>query len=109
MDTDRLVKIAKALADPTRQRMLHIIRAGGEINCSQICSSFDLSQPTISHHLKLLAAADLISVRKEGQFHVITAREGELRAFAEAIASAPSSQPSPRKRAVRSTRARKRV
>ncbi len=51
------VKIAKALADPTRHRMLQEIRAKGELTCSQVCECFHQSQPTISHHVKTLEAA----------------------------------------------------
>jgi DNA-binding transcriptional ArsR family regulator len=76
------VKIAKALADPTRHRMLRELRAKGELTCSGVCECFDLSQPTISHHIKTLEEAGLITVRRRGQFHVLTANEETLAAFA---------------------------
>lgn len=79
------VKVAKALADPTRFRMLQEIRGKGSLNCSQICGCFPLSQPTISHHIKTLEAAGLITVRKEGQYHVLNACEVRLAAFTGAI------------------------
>ncbi len=79
------VKVAKALADPTRFRMLQEIRGKGSLNCSQICGCFPLSQPTISHHVKTLESAGLITVRKEGQYHVLTACEARLAAFTGAI------------------------
>lgn len=79
------VKVAKALADPTRFRMLQEIRGKGSLNCSQVCDCFPLSQPTISHHIKTLEAAGLITVRKEGQYHVLTACETRLNAFTRAI------------------------
>lgn len=79
------VKVAKALADPTRFRMLQEIRSKGSLNCSQVCNCFPLSQPTISHHIKTLEAAGLITVRKEGQYHVLTACEARLSAFTRAV------------------------
>ena len=79
------VKVAKALADPTRFRMLQEIRGKGSLNCSQLCGCFPLSQPTISHHVKTLEAAGLITVRKDGQYHVLTACEVRLAAFTGAI------------------------
>lgn len=79
------VKVAKALADPTRFRMLQEIRGKGSLNCSQLCGCFPLSQPTISHHVKTLEAAGLITVRKEGQYHVLTACETRLASFTGAI------------------------
>jgi ArsR family transcriptional regulator len=79
------VKVAKALADPTRFRMLQEIRGKGSLNCTQLCGCFPLSQPTISHHVKTLEAAGLLAIRKEGQYHVLTANEQRLAAFMAAI------------------------
>lgn len=87
----QFVKIAKALADATRHRMLAEIREAGELNCSQICEKFPLSQPTISHHIKTLAEAGVIKVRKEGQYHVLSVDEVVLDEFAEDIAPAKKS------------------
>lgn len=85
MRDSEFVKVAKALADPTRFRMLQEIRTRGSLNCSQVCGCFPLSQPTISHHVKALEAAGLITVRKEGQYHVLTACEQRLGAFSRAL------------------------
>jgi DNA-binding transcriptional ArsR family regulator len=84
------VKIAKALADATRHRMLLELRAAGELTCSQICEKFPQSQPTISHHIKTLAEAGLVKCRKEGQFHVISVDEEVVSAFAMDITPEPA-------------------
>lgn len=81
----QFVKIAKALADPTRHRMMREVRAAGELTCKQVCERFALSQPTISHHICTLATAGLISVRKRGQFHVLSIDEKVLRGFIDAL------------------------
>lgn len=96
-DTD-CIKIAKALADPTRFAILQAIRAGGSMNCSQVCECFPRSQPTISHHIKTLEAAGLITVRKEGHFHVLTACEQRVTQFLKRLASTaePAAKPAPR-------------
>lgn len=103
----QFVKIAKALADATRHRMLAEIREAGELNCSQVCEKFPLSQPTISHHIKTLSEAGVIKVRKDGQFHVITVDEETLSAFAADIApistDAPAESGSGRKRSKTAT------
>ncbi len=62
LDEDQAVELAKvfkALGDPVRLRLLSMIasRAGGEICVCDLTPAFDLSQPTISHHLKLLRQA----------------------------------------------------
>ncbi len=64
-----LVRALKALADPTRFRMVQEIAAAGELSCGQVAELFDVSQPTISHHLKILVDAGLIVQRSEGKHH----------------------------------------
>ncbi|MCX4633589.1 helix-turn-helix transcriptional regulator [Streptomyces sp. RPA4-5] len=63
-----LAKVFKALGDPVRLRLLSLIasRAGGEICVCDLTPAFDLSQPTISHHLKLLRQAGLIDCERRG-------------------------------------------
>ncbi|TBO56041.1 transcriptional regulator [Streptomyces kasugaensis] len=63
-----LAKVFKALGDPVRLRLLSMIasRAGGEVCVCDLTPAFDLSQPTISHHLKLLRQAGLIASERRG-------------------------------------------
>lgn len=63
-----LAKVFKALGDPVRLRLLSMIasRAGGEICVCDLTPAFDLTQPTISHHLKLLREAGLIASERRG-------------------------------------------
>jgi len=57
----------KALSSPVRLRMVDLIyHGGGEICVCEFMDHFDLSQPTISHHLKVLREAGLIQSRKDG-------------------------------------------
>ncbi|MFF7241426.1 metalloregulator ArsR/SmtB family transcription factor [Streptomyces collinus] len=71
LDEDRaaeLAKLFKALGDPVRLRLLSMIasRAGGEVCVCDLTPAFELSQPTISHHLKLLRQAGLIDCERRG-------------------------------------------
>ena len=63
-----LARMFKALADPVRLRVLSLIasHAGGEACVCDISDSFDLSQPTISHHLKVLRSAGLLDCERRG-------------------------------------------
>ncbi|ORI22698.1 helix-turn-helix transcriptional regulator [Rhodococcus sp. 1168] len=63
-----LARMFKALGDPARLRLLSLIasHAGGEACVCDISDSFDLSQPTISHHLKVLRAAGLLDCERSG-------------------------------------------
>ncbi|MGW1145735.1 ArsR/SmtB family transcription factor [Streptomyces sp. NPDC002454] len=65
---ETLAKVFKALGDPVRLRLLSMIasRAGGEVCVCDLTPAFDLSQPTISHHLKLLREAGLIASERRG-------------------------------------------
>jgi ArsR family transcriptional regulator len=62
-----LVRIFKALADKTRQDILELLGEEDEMNVTDICAEFDISQPTVSHHLQILKNCDLVAYRKEGK------------------------------------------
>ena len=73
--------VLKALADPNRLRILALLAAqpAGEPLCvCDVESGFDLSQPTISHHLKVLREAGLVSVTKQGLWHYFAATPAGL-------------------------------
>ena len=67
-----LAGVFKALGDPVRLRLLAMIAAGGaggsgaEVCVCELTPAFDVSQPTISHHLKLLRRAGLITGERRG-------------------------------------------
>jgi DNA-binding transcriptional ArsR family regulator len=63
-----LAAMFKALGDPVRLRLLSLIAShpGGEACVCEISATFDVSQPTISHHLKLLRAAGLLDCERRG-------------------------------------------
>ncbi len=64
---DRLVAGFKALGDPTRFAIFRLIAAQSEPICvCDVTDRFDLSQPTISHHLKALREAGLVTVSRRG-------------------------------------------
>ena len=62
-----LNEFAKAMADETRQRILSLLQQG-ELNEGDIVSHFNLTQPTISHHLTLLRNANLVTTRHDGKY-----------------------------------------
>jgi ArsR family transcriptional regulator len=63
-----LPRIFKALADPARLRLLSLIgaHAGGEACVCELTEAFELTQPTISHHLRVLREAGLIESQRRG-------------------------------------------
>lgn len=64
-----VVRVAKALGDPTRFRLLEVIAAREESTCHDLTAQVHLAQATVSHHLKVLSDAGLVSARTEGPFH----------------------------------------
>jgi ArsR family transcriptional regulator len=64
---DDLAALFRALADPTRVQMLHLLQAATEAICvCDFTAAFDLGQPTVSHHLAKLKDAGLVSSFKRG-------------------------------------------
>lgn len=65
---ERIAPMLKAIADPVRLRLLSLVAAhdGGEACVCDLNDAFDLSQPTISHHLKVLHEVGLLDRSKRG-------------------------------------------
>ncbi len=63
-----LAQVFRALGDPVRLRLVSLIgaRQGGEVCVCDLTSAFALTQPTISHHLKVLREAGLIDSERRG-------------------------------------------
>ena len=57
----------KALNDPTRREILEMLKES-DLTAGEIAEKFDMSKPSISHHLDLLRQADLVVSIKEGQY-----------------------------------------
>lgn len=67
-DAAALARMFKALSDPVRLRLLSLIASheGGEACVCDLTGPFDVSQPTISHHLKVLRDAGLVGSERRG-------------------------------------------
>src|SRR5438552_18438376 len=67
-DAETVAARFTALADPTRVRMLNLLARNAELCVCDLQANFDLSQPTISHHLSLLKKAGLVSSDERGRW-----------------------------------------
>src|SRR2546423_11850522 len=65
-EAEELAARFKALGDPTRVAIVNRLAGAGEVCVCDLTDAFDLSQPTISHHLKLLRKAGLVEVTRRG-------------------------------------------
>jgi ArsR family transcriptional regulator len=79
----RRTAILKALADPRRFELLEkIAQADCPLGCAQARAALPISAATLSHHIKELETAGLITVRREGKFHFLSLRPGVLQSLA---------------------------
>src|SRR3981081_4273895 len=63
----RLALIAKALGDPVRLQLVDVLRKhAGKVCVCELVPLFDLSQPTVSHHLKVLREAGIVGSERQG-------------------------------------------
>lgn len=86
MELKQLEKIAKALGDINRLKILEDMAFnGGAVQCAQIMSALDLAQPSVSHHIKTLTEAGLIETEKEGRFYKYVLNKKLLKEYVKEI------------------------
>jgi ArsR family transcriptional regulator, arsenate/arsenite/antimonite-responsive transcriptional repressor len=86
---EQVAPLLKALADPVRLRLMSLIAShpGGEACVCDLTDAFDLSQPTISHHLKVLHEAGLVEREKRGVWVYYRAQAAALASLGLLIGS----------------------
>ena len=81
----RLAEIAKALGDPVRLQLVDVLRAhAGKVCVCELVPLFDISQPTLSHHLKKLRDAGIVDSERQGLwsfYYVLPGALDELAAW----------------------------
>ena len=64
---ERMASVAKALGDPIRMQLVDVLRKhAGKVCVCELVPLFDLSQPTVSHHLKVLREAGIVDAERQG-------------------------------------------
>lgn len=79
-DADRLAVVLKALAEPGRLRLLSLVIAapGGEVCVADLVEALELTQPTVSHHLRVLTSAGLLRRERRGNWAWYSVNEARL-------------------------------
>jgi ArsR family transcriptional regulator len=86
--------VLKALADPNRRRILELLaeqeatcnlNPSGGVNCSMVTEQMTISQPTVSHHMKELAAVNLITMTTHGNAALLALRRDTFAALFAAL------------------------
>ena len=86
MNRSEVEKISKALADKTRLRIFEAVSATSQMTCGEIVSMRGVTPATVSHHLKVLSEAKLITCSREGQFVYSQAVRETIAAYTGALA-----------------------
>ena len=91
-EATELAGVLKAVADPTRLRLLSLIQShqGGEACVCDLTEPVGLSQPTVSHHLRILLDAGLVSRQKRGSWAYYRAVPARLADLATALTAGRS-------------------
>lgn len=86
-EADTLANLLKAVSDPTRLQLLSIIRSsqGGEACVCDLTAPIGLSQPTISHHLKVLTEAGILNREQRGTWAWFAINQSRLDQIADAL------------------------
>lgn len=86
MDRSQIERISKALGDETRLRIFEAISRGRQMSCGEIVSMRGVAPATVSHHLKILSEAGLITCRRDGQFVYSEALPETVKEYTRALA-----------------------
>lgn len=86
-DAEELAAGLKAVAEPTRLRLLSLVAgaADGEACICDLTAPVDLSQPTVSHHMKILVEAGLLSREQRGKWAYYRLVDGAVEQLADAL------------------------
>ena len=81
---ERIGAVAKALGDPVRLQLVDVLRRhAGEVCVCELVPLFELSQPTVSHHLKVLRDAGIVGSRRRGLWAYYYVNRDALEALSE--------------------------
>src|SRR3954452_16390589 len=87
----RIAAIAKALGDPVRLQLVDVLRKhAGKVCVCELVPLFDLSQPTVSHHLKILREAGIVDSERRGLWAYYYVRPGAVDEIADWLARCPA-------------------
>ena len=84
MNTTDVALICKALSDNNRLQIIQMLSDSEKCGC-KLLEAFDITQPTLSHHMKILCECGLVNSRKEGKWHRYSVNADVLNEFTEFI------------------------
>ena len=86
MELNQISLICKALSDPNRLRIIQLLTYGEQCGC-ELLEQMQITQPTLSHHMKTLEACGLVTSRKNGKWNHYSLNDDQWVAFRDYIES----------------------
>lgn len=80
MNDENLSSVLKAMSDPNRIKIIDILSQGTMCGC-HVLEHFEFTQPTLSHHMKVLEKAGIVSVSKKSQWHYYALNDEFVESF----------------------------
>ena len=99
---NEISRVLSVLSEPTRIRIIRLISGSGELRSCDLLPEFEITQPTLSHHLNLLLENDVLTSRKEGRCVYFSINKGTMSLVADlmaGIANGSASKPASKKAA----------
>lgn len=84
MEESEIAGICKALGDENRVKIIKML-SSGELCACKILEALDITQPTLSHHMKILSDCALVAARKEGKWSYYSINCGRFSEFKDSI------------------------
>lgn len=85
MNYEETSRRLKAMSDPKRMKIIHLLSKGTLCAC-EVLEHFDFTQPTLSHHMKVLENAGIVEVSKKSQWHHYALKEAFVKEFMATMA-----------------------
>jgi DNA-binding transcriptional ArsR family regulator len=107
---NEISRVLSVLSEPTRIRIIRLISGSGELRSCDLLPEFEITQPTLSHHLNILLENDVLTSRKEGRCVYFSINKGTMSLVADlmaGIANGSLSKPASKKAAVSAKSAKK--
>jgi DNA-binding transcriptional ArsR family regulator len=107
---NEISRVLSVLSEPTRIRIIRLISGSGELRSCDLLPEFEITQPTLSHHLNILLENDVLTSRKEGRCVYFSINKGTMSLVADlmaGIANGSLSKPASKKAAVSAKPAKK--
>ena len=99
---NEISRVLSVMSEPTRIRIIRLISGSGELRSCDLLPEFEITQPTLSHHLNVLLENGILMSRKQGRCVYFSVNKGTMSLVAElmaGIASGNVSRPAPKKAA----------